>query len=244
MNLIIDIGNTCAKLVAFDGYEPIEELRVDKGEWHLLRSFCNKYDFEKGICSSVVGFDEEVSSALSSLTFPLMRLVCGKTQVPVKCAYLTPETLGADRLAAVVAANYLQPGRNILVVDIGTCITFDFISAEGIYEGGNISLGPTMRLKALHEFTAKLPLVERRGTAPDMGNTTETAIRSGVVLGVKYEVEGYVKHFMEKHPDLLVYLTGGVHMDLHFSERIPTFANDFIVPIGLNRILEYNNELS
>lgn len=243
MNLIIDIGNTCAKLVAFDGYDPIEELRVDKGEWCLLRSFCDKYGFDKGICSSVVGFDEEVSRALSCLDFPLTRLACGKTPVPVKCAYLTPETLGADRLAAVVGANYLRPGKNILVIDIGTCITFDFVSAEGVYEGGNISLGPTMRLRALHEFTAKLPLVERRGAVPEMGDTTETAIRSGVVRGIKYEVEGYVRRFMEKHPDLLVYLTGGVHMDLHFSERIPTFANDFIVPIGLNRILEYNNEL-
>lgn len=243
VNLIVDIGNTCAKLVAFEDGKPVEELRVDEGEWGLLKRFCDKYAFDKGICSSVVEPSEEIIAALAQTNFPVIKLVCGKTPVPVKCAYDTPETLGTDRLAAVVGANCLQPGKNILVIDIGTCITFDFVSAAGVYEGGNISLGPTMRLKALHEFTAKLPLVERKGTIQDMGKTTETAIRSGVVYGVKYEVEGYVRRFIEKHPDLLVYLTGGVHMDLHFSARIPTFANDFIVPIGLNRILEYNNEL-
>ena len=97
-----------------------------------------------------------------------------------------------------------------------------------------------MRLRALHEITARLPLVERKGETTLLGQTTETSIRNGVVLGIKYEIEGYIKQMLEKHPRLFVYLTGGVHMDLHFSERIHIFANNFIVPIGLNRILEYN----
>lgn len=242
MNLIIDIGNTCVKLVCFNDDNVIEEIRINNGEEHLLCDFCNKYHFQKGIYSTVTGLNESFTNIFKSLSFPIIKFISGKTPVPIKSHYMTPHTLGTDRLAAVVGANYLKPGRDILVVDIGTCVTFDFISAEGCYEGGNISPGPTMRLKALHEFTARLPLVERAGFAGLLGNSTETAIRSGVVQGVKYEIEGYVREFLRKYPQLFVYLTGGVHMDLHFPEKMPIFANDFIVPIGLNRILEYNNE--
>lgn len=242
MNLIIDIGNTCAKLVCFNDDNVIEQIRVNNGEEHLLCDFCNKYHFKRGIYSTVAELNDNFTRILNSLPFPLIRLVSGKTPVPIKNNYLTPDTLGTDRLAAVVGANCLKPGWDVLVIDIGTCVTFDFISSEGCYEGGNISLGPTMRLKALHEFTARLPLVERQGFAALLGDSTETAIRSGVVQGIKYEIEGYVREFLRKYPRLFVYLTGGVHMDLHFPEKMPIFANDFIVPIGLNRILEYNNE--
>ena len=99
-----------------------------------------------------------------------------------------------------------------------------------------------MRLKALNNYTDRLPLVERIGTMQDFGSDTETAIRSGVMNGIKYEIEGYIHYFLAKYPQLFVYLTGGVHLNLHFSEKIPIFADDFIVPKGLNRILEYNNE--
>lgn len=244
MNLIIDIGNTCVKLACFDDENIIECVRVDRSDARSgLLDFCNKYHFKRGIYSTVASLDSTFVSLLDELSFPVMKLVSGKTLVPVKNHYATPLTLGADRLAAVVGANFLRPECNILVIDIGTCITFDFISSKGVYEGGNISLGPTMRFLALHEHTAMLPLIERKGCVKMLGDTTETAIRSGVVQGIKYEIEGYVSAFLEKYPDLFVYLTGGVHLNLHFSEKMPIFANDFIVPIGLNRILEYNNEI-
>lgn len=136
-----------------------------------------------------------------------------------------------------------MPGHDLLIVDIGTCVTFDFVNAVGEYLGGNISPGPTMRLKALNLYTARLPLVERRGETPELGFNTETAIRSGVLNGIKYEIEGYINTFLKKYPELYVYLTGGVHLNLQFSEKIRIFADDFIVPKGLNRILEYNNEI-
>lgn len=244
VNLIIDIGNTCSKFVCFDGFKIIEEIRADKGEESVLYDFCKKYAFNKGIYSTVTDLSPEFSKIIDTLPFPVMKFSSGKTRIPIKNNYKTPETLGADRLAAAVGANYLQPSRDILIIDVGTCITFDFISSEGVYEGGNISLGPTMRLKALHEYTSKLPLVERKGVMTEiLGDTTETAIRNGVILGIKYEIERYVDEFMQKYPQLFVYLTGGVHLNLHYSEKILIFANDFIVPIGLNRILEYNNEL-
>lgn len=242
MNLIIDIGNTCVKLVCFNEGKVVEEQRTDKDDAAALQSFCSRYPFSRGICSSVSYISEEYSAALSSLPFSMMEFKSGITRVPIINKYNTPLTLGSDRLAAVVGANWLQPGRDVLVIDIGTCVTFDFINSIGEYLGGNISPGPTMRLKALNHFTARLPFVERRGDTPDFGTDTTTAIRSGVMNGIKYEIEGYIHSFLAKYPQLFVYLTGGVHLNLQFSENLSIFADDFIVPKGLNRILEYNNE--
>lgn len=242
MNLIIDIGNTCVKLVCFNEGKVVEEQRTDKDDVAALQSFCSRYPFSSGICSSVSDISEEYSAALSSLPFSMMEFKSGITRVPIINKYSTPLTLGSDRLAAVVGANWLQPGKDVLVIDIGTCVTFDFINSSGEYLGGNISPGPTMRLKALNHFTARLPLVERRGDTPDFGTDTATAIRSGVMNGIKYEIEGYIHSFLAKYPQLFVYLTGGVHLNLQFSENLSIFADDFIVPKGLNRILEYNNE--
>lgn len=242
MNLIIDIGNTCVKLVCFNDGKVVEEQRTDKDDAVALQSFCSRYPFSRGICSSVSDISEEYSAALSSLPFSMMEFKSGITRVPIINKYNTPLTLGSDRLAAVVGANWLQPGRDVLVIDIGTCVTFDFINSIGEYLGGNISPGPTMRLKALNQFTARLPFVERRGDTPDFGTDTTTAIRSGVMNGIKYEIEGYIHSFLAKYPQLFVYLTGGVHLNLQFSENLSIFADDFIVPKGLNRILEYNNE--
>lgn len=243
VNLIIDIGNTCVKLVCFDNGEVVEEKRSDRDDLLALRAFLECYTFEKGIYSNVSDVGAPYGEALRSLPFPMLHFQSGVTPVPILNKYKTPTTLGSDRLAAAVGASLCQPGRDVLIIDIGTCVTFDYVSAQGEYLGGNISPGPTMRLKALHNYTARLPLVERQGDTPEMGCDTETAIRSGVINGIKMEIEGYVTSFMNKCPGLFVYLTGGVHLDLHFSEKIVTFADDYIVPKGLNRILEYNNEL-
>ncbi len=243
MNLIIDIGNTCVKLVCFDGGRMVEERRSDKDDTEALAAFCRQHAFGRGIYSAVSDISAEYLAALSSLPFAVTEFRSGVTPIPIKNLYSTPLTLGSDRLAAAVAASSLQPGRDILIVDIGTCITVDFVSASGEYLGGNISPGPAMRFKALHNYTARLPLVHRHGERPDFGHDTETAIRSGVVNGIKYEIQGYMDFFIDKYPGLLVYLTGGVHLDLQFSEKIPTFADDFLVPKGLNAILEYNRRL-
>lgn len=242
MNLIIDIGNTCIKLVAFDSGKVVDERRSDKNDVAALKDFCNRHSFTAGIFSAVSDISGEYKSALQTLPFRMIELRSGITRVPIKNMYATPGTLGTDRLAAAVGANMLQPGHDLLIIDIGTCVTFDFVNSKGEYLGGNISPGPSMRLKALNDYTARLPLVSRKGDTPDVGNDTETAIRSGVINGVKYEVEGYIRFFLAKYPQLFVYLTGGVHLNLEFSKNLPIFADDFIVPKGLNRILEYNNE--
>lgn len=216
---------------------------MDANEFYKLSDFCDKYHFKHGIFSTVVTLSDEFKEAISGLPFPVMQLVSGVTPVPIINKYKTPATLGTDRLAAAVGAFYKNRGHDMLIIDVGTCITYDFVTAAGEYIGGNISPGPTLRLKALNMFTDSLPLVERKGDTPAMGTDTETAIRSGVMRGIEHEIEGYVDDFLSKYPNLLIYLTGGVELNLRISEKKCIFADKYIVPEGLNRILIYNKDL-
>lgn len=163
-----------------------------------------EYDLNYGILSSVIEVDQEL---LSFLDEHLQKFIFLNEPValPITIQYETPETLGQDRIAAAVGANYLQPGKNILVIDAGTAITYELMDHQGIYRGGNISPGMSTRFKALNHYTNKLPLVEEKEEIPLLGTTTETAIQAGVVNGIVYEMEGYIREFQEKYPDLLVF---------------------------------------
>jgi len=240
VKLIIDIGNTVAKMVAFRGDEPVDELRSDGGMLSGLDDFVNKHHFRCGIVGAVRNLTDSEEEALSRLTIPILRF-SSSTPVPITCRYRTPETLGSDRLAAVVGASSLKPGKDLLIIDAGTCITYEVIDARGNYWGGNIAPGMQMRLRALHEFTARLPLVEAEGEVPGMGYSTETAIRSGVLRGMKYEIEGYIKSMRSKFPNLLVFLTGGDHISFDTNIKNSIFSDKYIVPRGLNKILDYND---
>ena len=179
-------------------------------------------------------------SLSAALAMPVL-YVTGQTPAPVAVLYRTPATLGPDRLAAVVGAVTLQPGRPLLVVDAGTCVTYELVDAAGRYVGGNISPGLDMRLSALREHTARLPLVAPMGDIPAMGYDTETAIRAGVVRGIQFEIEGYIRHYREKYPDLFVFLTGGNRLNFDTRLKNCIFADKYLVPRGLDRILEYND---
>jgi len=239
LNLVIDIGNTRAKLVVFDEEEPIEEIVTSNETLEGLPTLLAKYPLERGIVSSTIPFTNVMSMLLMSLPFPVLQLDAS-TPVPINNRYGTPHTLGPDRLAAAVGAATLRPGRDVLVIVAGTCITYEFVDHVGNYWGGNIAPGMQMRFEALHEKTARLPLVETQGETPQVGDSTETAIRSGVKLGIQYEIEGYIRHLMQKYPSLLVFLTGGDDFDFDSSIKSLIFVDKFIVPRGLNRILEYN----
>lgn len=242
MKLIIDIGNTVVKMVAFRGDEPVDEIRAESGELAGLCDFVKKYDFRRGIVGTVRNLLDSEEEALSRLPFPLLRL-SPDTPVPITNRYRTPQTLGSDRLAAVIGASSLKPGYDLLIIDAGTCITYEVIDARGNYWGGNIAPGMQMRLRALHEFTGRLPLVEAEGDVPGMGYSTETAIRSGVLRGMKYEIEGYIKSMRSKFPHLLVFLTGGDRISFDTNIKNIIFTDRYIVPRGLNKILDFNEEL-
>ena len=150
------------------------------------------------------------------------------------------EIAGAMKTWAVVGANEQFPGRDILVIDAGTCITYEFVDAAARYHGGNISPGLQMRFKALHQFTGRLPMVALEGRMVPMGKDTDTAIRAGVLKGIEYEISGYITVMKHKYPELLVFLTGGDDFSFDTNLKSIIFADRFLVLKGLNRILNYN----
>lgn len=241
MNLVIDIGNTVAKLAAFRGDELVDVAYTDNGSLQKLPEFVCQYPFEKAIYSTVVDLSKEALRQIEMLSVPCQKLTW-ETPMPIKCGYHRPETLGSDRIAAVVGAAASKPGMPLLVIDAGTCITFEFIDEQGCYQGGNISPGLEMRLKALNHFTSRLPLVAAEGDLPEVGKDTETAIRLGVKKGLQYEIEGYIKDFWKKYPRLLVFLTGGDEFSFDTNIKNLIFADKFLVLKGLNRILNYDND--
>ena len=241
VKLIIDIGNTVTKMVAFQGDEPVDEIRAEMGELSGLETFVAKHKFQKGIVGSVRDLTLKEQQSLEQLNIPLLRF-SPDTPIPINNRYRTPETLGSDRLAAVIGASTLKPNTDLLIIDAGSCITYEVIDARGNYWGGNIAPGMQMRLRALHEFTARLPLVACEGEVPGMGYNTETAIRSGVLRGMKYEIEGYIKSMRSKFPHLEVFLTGGNRINFDQDIKKLVHTDKYLVPRGLNRILCYNEE--
>ena len=223
MNLVIDIGNTVAKLAAFDGDELKEVVFDSNRTLAQLPEFCKRYPFERAIAVTVVDLEEAVARSLEGLPFPVLWLD-KDTPLPVQNLYETPQTLGYDRMAAVVAANACCPGRDLLVIDAGTCVTYEFVDAQGRYHGGNISPGMQMRFKALHHLTGHLPLVSAEGRMLPMGKDTETAIRAGVLKGMEYEIEGYIRRMKHKYPELLVFLTGGDDFSFDTNLKSITFG--------------------
>lgn len=240
VNLIIDIGNTASKIAIFEQGEIKEMIRCSNQSLDELVALCRQYPIQKGILSSVVSINETIRQQLSLLPFPVLEFTY-QTPIPIRNLYQTPQTLGVDRLAAVVAAYYQKPNSPALVIDAGTCITYDFLDEHGQYWGGNISPGMEMRFKALHSFTDKLPYVAVSGETPFYGNSTETAIRAGVIRGIEHEICGYIQQLQKNYPSLLVFLTGGNEFSFDTNLKSGIFADGFLVLKGLNRILEYND---
>ncbi len=238
MNLVIDIGNTFAKLAVFDS-DDIIYVCQDDHELSLLAELCREYPLNAAIVSSVTDVGEGCFQPLADRGIPVLWLSY-LTPLPIRNLYESPETLGMDRIAAVVGAWCQYPGRDILIVDAGTAITYEFLDASGHYHGGNISPGVRLRLRALHEYTGRLPLVAAEGEFSALGKNTETAIRAGVRLGVEYEIQGYIFALKDKYPELLVFLTGGDEFSFDTNLKSIIFADRFLVLKGLNRILDYN----
>ena len=242
MNLIIDIGNNSAKFFLFQGEQIILHTRKENSSFDVIDEWNKLYDIDKVIVSSVITDCESLLDEISKLQCPVIRFD-KSTPLPLEVNYRTPGTLGSDRIAAAVGAWGEAPGRNILVIDAGSAITIDFVGKDGKYNGGNIAPGIKMRLRALHEYTDRLPMVEKEGDIPAIGYDTETAIRSGVINGVCHEIEGYINEFKQKYCDVLVFLTGGDEKPLKNRIKSCIFADKYLVAKGLNRILnDYGNK--
>jgi type III pantothenate kinase len=238
MNLIFDIGNSSTKMAIFDGLEKVTVFRSKEFSCEKLEKKLSQYKIDKAIISSVRHTPDYIYDLLA-MNIPMVHILTHRSRLPFKIEYDTPETLGADRIAAVAGAYDLFRGQDILVIDAGTAITFDFLSAD-VYKGGNISPGLNMRFKALHKFTGQLPLVKPTVNYSFPGRNTTDAIAAGVITGVTYEINEYIRTFEKKQTEFKIILTGGDSGYIKDKINYPVIHMPDIVIDGLNYILEYN----
>ena len=245
-NLVIDIGNTLTKIAVFGQDELLQAGHFTAVDAGTLLKLIDQYQVDKAIVSSVKKEIESWRSALEGkvdLEYFNVEMTAG-----IRNLYKTPQTLGLDRLAAVIGAKKLYPGKGSLVIDAGTAITYDGIDADGNYFGGSISPGLNMRYKALNYYTGGLPLI----SADDQfdtgyGDDTTTAIRSGVQNGIKYELTGFIESYRQNEPELNIILTGGdsIFFDTLLKNSIfaPYIKNEpYLVLKGLNAAIQNNND--
>ena len=239
IKLIADFGNTFQKLAVFEDKKLLVKETFDDLDPDSLNRFIGKYGpFHGLILSSVSNHSIELEKILArSGKFILLT---SQTPVPFINQYQTPDSLGKDRIAAAAGSLSLFPGRNILVIDSGTCITYDFITQNGEYLGGAISPGIQMRFKAMHTFTGKLPLIESDNFDDLIGKSTRDSMLSGVINGVTAEIRELIRQYRDKFDDIVVIITGGDHQFLHNKLKINIFAVPNLVLFGLNEILDYN----
>jgi type III pantothenate kinase len=245
-NLVIDIGNTFTKAAIFEGDELVFTDHYPSLDNQILETFFSEHTIDKAIVSTVKKQSEDWHALLDQKT----KLIFFNAAMAgwINNHYTTPHTLGLDRMAAVIGANYLYPCQNSLVIDGGTCITYDFVDAGANYFGGSISPGLNMRYKALNHYTAVLPVVgQDKSFEGNAGNDTETAIRSGVQNGIKFELNGFIESYAKQNPQLNIILTGGdcIFFDSLLKNSIfaPYIKNEpHLVLKGLNAATQKHND--
>jgi type III pantothenate kinase len=242
MNLIVDVGNTYVKFAVFENgilmYKLSFELNEFKKRYKKLKK--DYPEIKKAIISSVGRLSKKEIDLIES-DLPIIEL-SSKTKLPFENLYATPNTLGVDRIALVCASVNQFSDKNVLIIDAGTCITYDFITKENKYLGGAISPGIRLRYKTLNNLTANLPLLETQIPKNIIGDSTESSIHSGVVNGVVKELDGIINQYLENYSDLTVILTGGDTKFLLNQLKNTIFANSDFLLEGLNFILEYNSK--
>jgi len=239
MNLAIDIGNTYSKLAVFDKDEMVNISRVEDNLDQAVINLLENHNISRAIICGVTDDYTKYKDLINDPGISLLTLT-RSTSLPFRITYLSPETLGPDRIAGIAAAYNKFQGQNVLVIDAGTAVTYDFLSSGNEYPGGNISPGLLMRFKALNHYTGRLPLVSQNNMFEKLGRSTEAAIRAGVQLGLVFEINEYIRSFNIKYKDLKVIITGGDGQFFSENVELPViFAPDLIVE-GLNFLLDYN----
>lgn len=229
----VDIGNSAIKTAEFLSGE-LHEVR----RWESLDEVTKEYPNAYFIVSSVGASEKEITTILKRSL-----IVTPNIGLPISLNYDTPETLGSDRIAAAVGAWDLFPDTNLLVVDAGTCVTYDIVTADGLYQGGMISPGLDMRLKAMHTFTNALPLADISSVEPNIdliGKSTIEGLSLGASKGLDFEIEGVLNFFNKKYDRLQVVITGGLSFDFESIPKARIFASSKIVLGGLHAIWKFN----
>lgn len=238
MNLIVDEGNTRVKLAVFQGERVLEVFSEEKKDTQKkIEKILKKYDLEAVMISSVT---DEVKKITDSLSIKQSYYLSSATPIPFSNHYKTPTTLGVDRIGLITQAYTAYPNENVLVIDAGTCITYDFINNKGEYLGGAIAPGLEMKYKAMHAFTGKLPLIKENDLeVPLIGTSTMSCMQSGVINGTVFEIDATILAYQQRYNNLKVILTGGDSNMLCKQLKNTIFANPNFLLEGLNSLLMY-----
>ncbi|MEJ7692824.1 type III pantothenate kinase [Daejeonella sp.] len=239
-HLVIDIGNSRTKIAIFDDHKLVKNDVLEDLTEEKLRDYLKENSIQQSIISSVRDGIERLENVLIEQTVYIRFSAALNTNINNQ--YKSPETLGLDRLAGVIGAKALYPGENCLVIDLGTCITYDAIDNDNVYKGGSISPGLNMRLRAMHELTGRLPLIPLDDFDGSEGNNTGTSMLSGVVNGTFLEMAGFIEQYRAQYSELRVILCGG---DANFFDtrlKNSIFAHTLktepdLVLIGLNEVI-------
>lgn len=220
--------------------DPLSVIRIGINDIISFEKYVSSYSISACILSSTSVIPNWIKEVLNKTAHVDYHVFNSFTPFPIQNKYHTPSTLGADRLASAICGYYIAGKTHpVLCIDCGTAITYDFISADGEFLGGNISPGLDMRFKSLHEYTSKLPLVDKSGNTPDIGYSTTTAIRSGVKIGIKNEITGYINEYQKKYPNIYIFFTGGNTIDFDYPAKKCIFAEKNLVLKGLYIVLDY-----
>ena len=240
MNLVLDVGNSNVKMAVFNNnklhYREI--LKPNLNLTSFLKAIKSLPEIMNVIISSVSELNVDVYSYLNT-NYKVIDLN-SQIKFPFENCYHTPNTLGGDRLALAAAASFYYPNKNVLIIDAGTCITYDLINASNQYLGGGISPGIAMRYKSLNYFTSRLPLLDSKNDSELIGTDTNRSIESGVINGVISEIDGIISQYMMEFDDLTVVLTGGDSEFLSMQLKNSIFANSNFLLEGLNYLLQFN----
>ena len=239
MNLVLDVGNSLLKIALFEKSELIQKFKFSGNYKRNIEDIISKYKVTHSIISNVGRIDDSTINILKESTSLL--LVSNQLKIPFKNLYKSKNTLGQDRLALVSAAAFNFPNENVLIVDVGSCITYDFKNNNNEYLGGGISPGISMRFKSLNTFTSNLPLIDFDNIHKLIGNNTKNSINSGVINGTISEINGIIQQYCEEFKNIRIILTGGDSNFLLKRIKNSIFADQNFLLIGLNKLLEDNS---
>ncbi len=237
--LCLDFGNTRLKAGIFDGDIFKEEIILAADDTAAIEGLLKKHNPQKSILSSVINHNNEVENLLSAHT--AFHKLSSSSKLNFTTPVGKPETIGTDRLALCAAAVHFYPGKNNLVIALGSCITYNFINQQHEFMGGAISPGMEMRFKSMHDYTAKLPLVQKDFNFPVIGYDTKTNLQSGVLAGISFEIGGCIEFYAERYSNFNVVLTGGDAGYFARQLKKKIFADLKFLFKGLYAISEANN---
>lgn len=240
-SIVIDIGNTRTKVGIFIQSMMLVVQYFDGLPIAQIKEYLKEYDYIQRCITCSVSHDTELLSKELEKMGMFVVQMNAHTPLPIRIAYRSPQTLGADRIASIMGAHAMYPNKNMLVIDAGTCVTYDVLTANNRYLGGYISPGLQMRLDAMHHFTKRLPQVPiQENTEIYIGGTTEESMWGGAEKGLLYEIEGIIDQFKMSLMNLNIILTGGDAANISKSLKSKIILNQNLVLVGLNKILMWN----